>query len=706
MVGQDESLRSEMFWEGADKSRVLGVFYINWYHNAYELPTNREQAKERIEGILRTTSAFAATPYLLGMNGCDHQPVQIDLPEAVETAAEFSGGVKLLISNFSDYFEKIRPYSDSLQTVYGELIGRNTRGWDRLVNTASSRIPLKILNHKVQSGLERCAEPFSLISSLCGGVYQQDFLDYAWKKLMQNHPHDSICCCSIDAVAGEMETRFHKSLQTIGCIIDEAFSNLTDRIDTSGLSEQNIVVFNKEPVPVSGLVSGTVDFVETEEEEPRRFRLFDGEGRPVEAAFEHLGRTFTYTLPKDSFRKLRYVDRYRVVFLAEQVPALGYACYAVRPGEKVPSQPPDNTAVLENEYIRAVVEPNGTLTVIDKGSGAVYRNFHYFEDTGDSGNLYNYKQVGEARTTLDSRPKIEVVQVSPFHKTIEIAYSIYSPARLNNGKESQERVESRIRTRVTLVKGIARLEFRTVIENRACDHRLRACFDTGFSSEKVYADGQFDVVERDIIPWKGWQNPCLTERMQAFFELMDEGKGVVVASRGLHEYEVLAEKRTMALTLLRAVGEVGDWGVFPTPKAELLEEITTEYAVVFHQGENRAKAYQLAREFVHSSLVVRNTNRHSGALSWKHSFFALTGDYLQLSALKRREDGEGGILRFYNPSFQEQTAVITVPNVYKRVYLCNLAEREETQLEICDGRIMLKVPPKKILTLSLKEAMA
>ena len=47
---------------------------------------------------------------------------------------------------------------------------------------------------------------------------------------------------------------------------------------------------------------------------------------------------------------------------------------------------------------------------------------------------------------------------------------------------------------------------------------------------------------------KAGQNPVLTERMQSFFELTDGNKGVLIASKGLHEYEILAEKRTMALT--------------------------------------------------------------------------------------------------------------------------------------------------------------
>lgn len=39
------------------------------------------------------------------------------------------------------------------------------------------------------------------------GIYPKDYLEYLWKLLMENHPHDSICGCSIDAVHSNMMDR-------------------------------------------------------------------------------------------------------------------------------------------------------------------------------------------------------------------------------------------------------------------------------------------------------------------------------------------------------------------------------------------------------------------------------------------------------------------------------------------------------------------
>lgn len=89
------------------------------------------------------------------------------------------------------------------------------------MNCASSHIYLKQMNRKCESALENGAEPVRVLSSVLGQNYPSDELEYSWKKLMQNHPHDSICCCSVDEVQDEMATRFNKSKQVADYLVSE-----------------------------------------------------------------------------------------------------------------------------------------------------------------------------------------------------------------------------------------------------------------------------------------------------------------------------------------------------------------------------------------------------------------------------------------------------------------------------------------------------
>ena len=67
-------------------------------------------------------------------------------------------------------------------------------------------------------------------------AYPEDQMIYSWKKLMQNHPHDSICGCSVDEVNEEMKTRFAKSRQVADAIYDESVEYLTDQGEYRGTS--------------------------------------------------------------------------------------------------------------------------------------------------------------------------------------------------------------------------------------------------------------------------------------------------------------------------------------------------------------------------------------------------------------------------------------------------------------------------------------
>ncbi|KLD61623.1 hypothetical protein WP50_00825 [Lactiplantibacillus plantarum] len=86
-----------------------------------------------------------------------------------------------------------------LSTIHGELTSQETDGWYTLANTASSRVYLKQENTKNERLLENQAEPLAAMAYPAAD-YPHDRLRYAWKLLLQNHPHDSICGCSVDEV--------------------------------------------------------------------------------------------------------------------------------------------------------------------------------------------------------------------------------------------------------------------------------------------------------------------------------------------------------------------------------------------------------------------------------------------------------------------------------------------------------------------------
>ena len=139
--GEYESTYSEMIWEAPDGTSMLGILFANWYNNGMEIPVEEDAAKKYWDRCLKNAERFASTGELLVMNGCDHQPVQRDLTQALETARKLYPDVEFKHSSFDEYVQSLQEAAEvQLSTVKGELTSQETDGWYTLVNTCSSHV--------------------------------------------------------------------------------------------------------------------------------------------------------------------------------------------------------------------------------------------------------------------------------------------------------------------------------------------------------------------------------------------------------------------------------------------------------------------------------------------------------------------------------------------------------------------------------------
>jgi len=691
-LGEEEEgiIKSELIWRAPDKSEVIGIHMAHWYNNAMELPNEPDKLCKAIKGIVDSTQSVALTDHLLGMNGCDHQPVQTNLHELVKLANSIQDDIEVKQSNFEEYLDAVRPYKGKFPVYEGEINSQLTAGYYSLVGTASAHMDIKQDNYNVQHMLERVAEPLSVSAMLFGGEYNKDLFLYAWKKLIQNHPHDSICTCSCDEVYDEMKVRFAKALACGEELKDYALSYLAKEIDTEVSGDKAIIVFSTEPNKSRTVISVNVDFDPCENVEA--VAVFDENGNEIPSTFEVTRQQFTYTLPRHTFRIPKFVDRFKVEMQVE-AHGVGYKVYTVK--KKAPSNEiyvKYTESSMENQFITVEFNPDGTVNIIDKRSGVYYCNQNIFEDTKDKGNLYSYIQPeGDiAVTNKDSKANISVDKVTPYSVTFRCDIPL--------------NIDADITSYVTLSKGVARVDFKTVITNRAEDHRIRALFTTDIESEYVYSEGQFDVVRRDIKPSAKWENPCNAQRTQAFISL-EEDRGenaVIIANRGLCEYEVLRDNRnTLAITLLRAIGQIGDWGVFPTPKGQMKGTYTLEYSFVPYEKSNRSNAYSLGYGFAYPSVTAISTDIHKGNIPSRLNIVAFDNEHIHMTALKKSEERNSIILRFFNTLQSETPLNITLASVFKSANYTDLDEKKCGDININDNSISITVGAKKIVTIEL-----
>ena len=691
IVKQNGLTKSELIWRAPDGSEVIGVMFANWYHNAMELPIDDEALKHRLETIVKRTSRFATTDHLLGMNGCDHQPLQKNLHEVIRRANEIQDEVTVKQSHIEAYVDEIRKNAKDLKVYEGEINSQFTAGWGNLICTASAHIDIKQDNHIAQHLLSGIAEPLSTMLHQNGGKYKSELFLYAWRTLMQNHPHDSICACSCDEVYDEMKVRFMKAITCTEELRDYALDKLSAAITTKkDGADAAIVVFSLSPNQATTTVKANVDFDRAQK--VKNIALFDPDGKEIAAKVTRLENTFTYTLPEDRFRQPKYVDRFVVEFPVT-TDTVGYTTYTVKVKKAAKFQSlPHGCERMENEYLRVVIHDNGTLEIFDKRTKDTYQSLHLFEDTADRGNLYNYVQPKDDRPVLSdtAKARITLKEANAFSVTYKVALTLKKGVKLAS--------------EITLTRGVPRVDIRTTVENQNENHRLRALFPTNFTTDFVYAEGQFDIVKRKIIPEFTWQNPCNAQRMQAFVTMKDDNssRALMIATRGLCEYEALRDgKNTLAITLLRAVGEVGDWGVFPTPKGQKRGSYTLEYSIIPYDKSKESDAFSEGYGFAYPAAIAVGTTLHEGKMPSARNYIRFDSDYIRASAFKKAEDGDSTILRLFNTHTETVELTITLADCYTNASLVTLGEEHIEALTVKDHKLSLTIPAKKIVTIAL-----
>ncbi|WP_334330388.1 alpha-mannosidase [Companilactobacillus sp. HBUAS59699] len=694
---------SEMWWKGPDGSKILGLLFANWYSNGNEIPVDRTEAKKYWDQKLQDVEKYASTDNLLMMNGVDHQPVQKNVIEALDVASELYPDYEFIHSNFDDYLQAVaQDVPEDLSAIDGELTSQETDGWYTLANTASSRTYLKQKNTEVQRQLENITEPLAAMAYQKTDEYPHDQLNYAWKTLMQNHPHDSICGCSVDEVHREMLTRFEKSQGVGEFLVHDALNVIAKNIDTRvfDTNSKPFVIVNTQGSEKSQMVSVEIEWdrapfsegkpddqyelMQAELQKLPDLEVVDKHGYSVPFELLKTEFKFDYDLPDDKFR-IPYMGLFVTIRIPiENLPALSWTTLALREKTQATIKSDHKlfdieTNTLENNWLKATINPNGSLKVLDKKTNQTYDDQLIFEDTGDIGNEYIYRQSADNQTiySADSMADIEVLVNNDNEAKVKVSLDMRIPVSADERLEYEqkaviditERIARRsseyrivkISTIISFNKMEDQLRFETSFDNDVLDHRVRVLFPTGLKTDHHQAESIYEVVKRSNQVSSAWKNPTNPQHQQAFVNLCDERGGVTVGNFGLNEYEILPADNTIAITLLRCVGEMGDWGYFETKEAQCQGRQHFEYSLSFHDASeaSRINSYLQARNN-QVELQTVQTDIHAGTWKPSHAVYKIEADDFAMTCFKQAENGAGDIIRGYNMTDKTEPIAVNI----------------------------------------------
>ncbi|WP_409346381.1 alpha-mannosidase [Paenibacillus sp. MBLB4367] len=710
----EQDVPAHFRWSSPDGSECLtfklqdhssyGAFLVILL-NAEKQLLSPEDTKQAIQKAIDLEMARSPIPVILLMDCQDHARIRPNTGEYLEMIRELYPDAEIKHTNLEQMGRQLESFRDRMPLRQGELNepGKNPGTNYLITHTLSSRYPLKQANDDCQVLLEKWAEPFAALSEFHGHSIPQTYIQLAYKYLISNHPHDSICGCSIDQVHQDMKYRFDQAKEIASLVTGSFLGKEMKRLETQesdgtrALSLWNPLFFPRRCVVTLDIdfdPGYSAQFQEPFGYEPKNsFKIYDYQGNEIPYGLCQIKRNYNV---KDHEKAAKTVDRH-TVSLEVELPAMGNTVYKVVPSlepsrylERISCQ--DREA--ENEYVKLTVNDNGTITVTDKQSGRIYDNLLSYLDNGEIGDGWYHASPIQDRivSSRGAACTIETIENGPVRAVFQITHEFNVPKSMDHLahgiRRSDERVKLVIRSRVGLSHGAKYVDVETAIENQARDHRLRLVIPTGIESESYFVNQQFAFVERKTglrTETQSWKECDVPEKQMNGIvgKRSAEGTGLAfLSASGLHECAAPDDRNgSLHITLYRSFqktyltnGEEGGQLIGPLrfKYALAVMDASTSYADL-----NRLQEH-LQTDVYSSSVKVNETFIPAEPIS----YFRLSESDICLSILKRPEDGKAGelIVRCYNLSEHPSSARFTCFKRIEKVTETNLYEESVKEI--------------------------
>ena len=728
-------------WRSPDGSEVLNMRMGNT--NGYgefacrvlnkpmgEDPYTTDEIKERIRDYIEFLLTTTELPVYIVNDGLDHHPLHVDTGKYIEYIKEFVPDSEVHHCDLLEAGRLLEKYRDDMPVVEGELnIGAEVNPSMQLIsNTISSYYPIKKTNDICQINLEKIAEPMAAYAKMLGKPMEREYIRLAYKYLIQNHPHDSICGCSIDQVHKDMEYRFAQTNEICTELMDDyVYTNSRPYMIGNGKDTHGILtLFNPLPYEVDKVI--TVD-LNMKSDYPQRFaephgvhelvnsfKIRDYEGKEIPFKVVDIKRGMIRRI-KDQYCEL--IDVHKVTFMAH-MPAGGKCEYRI-----VPSEQPSrylhhlNSGVdyMDNSKLRVKINPNGTLSIYDKLRDKTYDNQLCLVDDGEIGDGWSHCSQRNDRAVISAFGGCNVEKIESgcsrcvfrITKTFKVPEKMdFLPAgmsRSNTYKEYTAVFE------VGLSEDAGYVDVKLTVDNNVCDHRLRLVVPTYTEGDKYFAGQAFYCCQRNAdidYTTQDWFEPELHEKAMNGIvgKRASDGTGLAfVSAKGLHECASYNDDySSLYVTLIRGFkktvmtnGQIG---------GQILGEQEFEFQLV-PLGADITYADLVRQQDVMGVGLISSYAEvdASSATNAPVSCFKLSGDNILLSVIKcaEREDN-AYVVRMFNASDKTSEATLTFANKVTEAMETNMNEEllSYNNAKIEDNNVKLEISPWHISTVMVK----
>jgi alpha-mannosidase len=663
-------------WEAPDGSRVLTYFphdYVN--------PIDPVQDSGYIAEDTPLCSGFKQQMLLYGMGDHGGGPTRQMLDAAMRWLHSPKAAFPTLkMSTAQEFFDEVNANLASLNLPVwaSELYLQYHRG----TYTTQAESKRRIRESEV---LLLKSEKFCSLAMLEGRGYPQRIFEDCWRRVCFDQFHDMMAGSGIRVNYVDEAESMEFVRDTLTPELDGSLGHLAAGIDTRGPG-MAVVVFN----PLSWQ---RTDVAEAEVRLPgpvAHIEVRDPEGNVMPCA----------EVSRDDSTTTVHLR-----FLARAVPAVGYKVFhfvSTDSPRAAESTLKANGLAMENEFLRVEVDSTtgcvSSLISKKDGSNILRQGGHgnLLETFVDKPEQYEAWNIGwpyeQTKTELLEPEEVNLVENTPIRAVIRVRKKFQNSSFIQN---------------ICMYPEIARADVHMHADWHEHQIMLKVAFPLAIQPLNATYEIPYGTIERPAIPHvpgkppvpfteateikKGPKpyDPLLAQEAefevcaQRWGDLSEQGRGFSLLNACKFGYDTV-EPGTIRLTLLRSPES-------PEPSKDphhLFDDQGPHdftYSMYPHAGGWREGGTERAGYELNYPLVSQPVEAHEGQLASSHSFASIEPANVILTAIKKAEDDNSVIFRFYEFEGKDSQVTLTLPEAATAAVETNLMEKEENPLSLGEG---------------------
>jgi alpha-mannosidase len=504
------------------------------------------------------------------------------------------------------------------------------------------------------------AEKIASLAWLDGNTYPSGQLNDAWKKVLFNGFHDLAAGSGVGAIYRDAANDFQQVHWSTDQVKSNALRTILSAVDTRVPAGVPVVVFN----PVSWERSGPVKV---------ELQMPTGSAGQVSVLDEK-----DRVLPSEVLSEDVKTHTYQLLVYPSSVPSLGYEVLHVVAGRRsFKSDLKVSGFTLENAKLRVVIDPKtGCInSLYDKRSrfetlaaGACANALMAYQDIPKAWDAWNIDADFEKVSwKLDMVDSARVVENNPLRAVVRITHTWRS------SKFSED---------IVLYAGADYVDVVHDIDWHENHILLKAAFPLAATSKSATYEIPYGTIERPTTRNNSWDNAKFEVPAIRWADLGDGQHGFSLINESKYGYD--ARGNTLRISLLRSP-------LAPDPNADRGPNHFS-YALYPHAGDWK-QAFTIRHGYEYNyNLQAIQVEPHTGNMPPSHSFVSTDAQNVILTTMKKAEDSNSLILRFYDWAGKDATVQWHVPRGAAAATIVNLMEQPQGSALRITGGNLVSVP--------------